>query len=141
MSAGDTVLRVRPVHIRHIVDVPGGTPGAVQVLGRWMAPTSRVGVNGQGGFISGEIEDRVLEHGTGTVRFPNAPGADGLPHLERFRCLGSTADAYAPGDEWIEVYEGPFPLGKLIAVLTPTDATVTRGGRDRARMRRRGCGC
>lgn len=126
--SGETVLRFRQIHLRHIVDVPQGTPGSVALLGRWFAPTDRRGINGPGGFVSAELEERLLEHGTGKLRFPNATGGDGVTHLDRFRCLGSTADAYAPGDEWIEVYEGPPPCGDLLAVVTPLDATVARNG-------------
>lgn len=124
MTPGRTALNYRPIHLRHLVDAPSTAPGAVQVLGRWFAPQDRRGINGRAGWVSAEVEDRLLEEGRGKIRLPNTVGGDGVAHVDRFRCLGSTADAYAPGDEWIELYEGPFPHGDLLACVTPGDMSI-----------------
>ena len=124
--SGETAINYRPVHVRHIVLATATTPGAVQVLGQWFVPADRAGVNGPGGFIAGEIEDRLGEEGAGKIAFPNTVGGDGVRHLDRFACLAPDRK-YEPGDEWLEVYEGPGPVGDLIGVFTPAgDRTITR---------------
>lgn len=124
MAAGQPVVNYRPLHLRHVVDASQGTPGAVQILGRWFAPQDRRGVNGPGGWVSAEVEDRLLEEGRGKIRFSNTVGGDGVSHVDRFQVLGATAAAYAPGDEWLEIYEGPFPCGDVVACVTPGDAVL-----------------
>jgi len=121
-----------PIRLRHVKAGTGA--GAVTVLGTSFVPSWQ-GVNGPGGFLTGEYETRLSEEGKFTVTFPNGPGDDGIYHRERFlvitegkRVPGVTATTYGggtyrPGDEWIEVWWGD--PGECVFVGTPTQAEVT----------------
>lgn len=99
-----------PVRIRRIVKGTGD--GAVLVNGTSYVPKWDVG--GRNGWVSGTLESRLYEEGTGTLRLPNAAGSDGQRHIDRLLCLSDPG--YLPGDEWFEVYEGDT----LVGCWTPT---------------------
>lgn len=105
----------RPVRVRVIQPDPAGTP----VLGTGFSVAHDL--RGPGSFAAGTIEARLYDTGGGTLKLANAAGADGAANLNRFRCL--TDPAYAPGDEWVEVWEDT----DLIGVFTPTGGSVDRG--------------
>ena len=103
------------VRLRHIKQAATGTT----VLGTTFAGTWD-GLNGRGGFVSGQLERRLYDTGTVSLRFPNAPGDDGVLHRERFAILNDPS--YCVGDEWIEVWQD----GDLLATVTPVSADLTR---------------
>ena len=105
----------RPVWVRVIQPDPAGT----MVLGSGFSAAAVL--RGPDAFAAGTVEARLYDAGGGTLKLANAAGQDGAANLTRFRCL--TDPAYAPGDEWIEVYEDT----DLIGVLTPTSGSVDRG--------------
>lgn len=85
---------------------------------------------------TGQYERRLNEEGTATLNFPNATGADGVAHRDRFLVIAQghatpttagaqfyTGGTYRPGDEWIEIREGR----QLRFVGTPIRAEVTDG--------------
>lgn len=93
-----TALAPRPVYIRHIRMDPAGQ---TTVLGQKFTVAGVL--RGPDSFASGTVERRLYEEGSGTLRLANALGADGVANLDRFACL--TDPAFAPGDEWFEVWE------------------------------------
>lgn len=105
----------RPVRVRVIQPDPAGT----QVLGTAFGVAHDL--RGPNAFAAGTIEARLYDAGGGTLKLANAVGADGVANLARFRCL--TDPAYAPGDEWVEVWEDT----DLIGCFTPTGGSVDRG--------------
>ena len=111
---GDVIAPGR-VRLRHIKQAATGTT----VLGTTFAG-SFDGLNGRGGFVSGSLERRLYDVGTVSLRFPNAPGDDGVLHRERFAILNDPS--YCVGDEWIEVWQD----GDLLATVTPVSADLTR---------------
>jgi len=117
-------LELQPAtcRIRHIVQVPAGTPGATQVLGAWYAPAPSRGIGGDTGWVQATWDRRVGEEGEFTVRLPNTVGGDGVRHRERFRIL-TDRERYRPGDEWLEIYQD----GRLELVGTPVKYQIGRG--------------
>lgn len=111
---GDVVTPGR-VWLRHIKRSATGTT----ILGTTFAGDAD-GLNGRDGFVSGQLERRLYDVGTVTLRFPNAAGDDGVLHRDRFKILADPA--YAVGDEWIEVWQE----GDLLATVTPVSADVSR---------------
>lgn len=117
----------QPVTLRHIrktarVTDPEPLPGKT-VLATSFTPEKREAINGDGGFVNGQLERRIREEGTGAATFPNAAGSDGVLHRRRFDYY--TDDDYGPGDEWLEVYDGNDP--DPVMVFTPTSGDKTRG--------------
>jgi hypothetical protein len=110
------VLSAAPVTLRHITRAATGT----SVVGATFAAQIPLGVNGRRGYQSGTYEPSLSETGTGAITLPNAAGEDGVLHRNRFVCL--TDSGYAPGDEWIEVYQD----GRVLFVGTPTEWDVSR---------------
>lgn len=117
-------LEIQPAtcRIRHIVQVPAGTPGATAVLGGWYAPLPSRGIGGDTGWVQATWDRRLGEEGEFTVRLPNTVGNDGVRHLERFRIL-TDRERYRPGDEWLEIYQD----GRLELVGTPVKYQIGRG--------------
>jgi hypothetical protein len=114
------VLDALPVTLRLIQRAATGTV----VLGATLAAQSPLGINGVRGYQSGNFEPPLSEQGTMTVTLPNAAGADGKLHRNRFDCL--TDATYNQGDEWIEVWHGIAGRGRLLFVGTPTDWRISR---------------
>lgn len=114
------VLDALPVTLRLIQRAATGTT----VLGATMATQAPLGINGVRGYQSGNFEPALSEQGSMTVTLPNAAGADGKLHRNRFDCL--TDATYNQGDEWIEVWHGTAGRGRLLFVGTPTDWRVSR---------------
>jgi hypothetical protein len=117
---GLPVLSAAPVTIRHIKIGAAGASSVV-VLGATLVPQPRKGVNGRRGYQSGTYETALNEEGTATLTLPNTVGDDGILHRRRF--LLFTADAYHPGDEWIEVSQSK----RVLFVGTPIAGQKTRG--------------
>jgi hypothetical protein len=118
------VLDDTPVEIRHIVAAEPGTVGAVEVLpGAWWAPAAGDGLSGDDGWVSASIERRVLDSSQlqGLV-LPNAAGADGILHRDRFSVR--TDPAARMGDEWLEFTDEVS--GEPFGVVTPETARVDR---------------
>ena len=100
--------------IRHIQRCRPDDPGAITVGRVHFRAAALEGVNGEGGWISAEVNRVLSDDGSLLIRFANGTGGDGVPHRERFAIL--TQDAYKIGDEWIEVRR---EAGKLMAVCSP----------------------
>jgi hypothetical protein len=128
-----------PVHIRHVRNwirdpatrlwrrAISTDLGAVGAMGAYFVPDDRRGVNGSQGFQQGMLERRLLEEGSFAISLPNDVGSDGLHHLDRFTILAEQAGYdYKAGDEWVEVYEGESPGGRLLFVGTPTRYQITK---------------
>lgn len=118
----------RPIRIRHIRPLLGSEPpsAATTVLTRNLVAADPAGVNGRNGWVSGTFELRLLEEGRFTIRLPNAAGADGREHADRFSIIANPA--YEAGDEWLEIWDavtpGLDPAGPLF-VGTPTDVELS----------------
>jgi hypothetical protein len=122
MRASAPVVQPGQVRLRHVKRGASTDAGARKVLDSWFTPQDSRGVNGDGGFVSGNRDWRLNEESSGTVAFPNGAGSDGQLHRRRFDAL--TDDDYAPGEEWVEVYWGDEP--RPYAVLTPKEFDLQR---------------
>jgi hypothetical protein len=114
------VLDALPVQLRLVQRAATGTV----VLGATLAAQAPVGMNGTRGYQNGRYEAALSEQGEATITLPNAAGADGKLHRQRFDCL--TDDMYELGDEWIEIWHGVAGRGRLLFVGTPADWRVNR---------------
>lgn len=115
-------MALRPVNptrvwLRHVKRADTGT----MVVHATFAAQLLEGVNGRNGWQTGEATAQLADDGSVTVTFPNAPGDDGVRHLDRFAILAD--GSYVPGEEWIEVMREPHEPS---AVFTPTAAKRTR---------------
>lgn len=135
---GATLIPTNVV-LRHVVVGAQSDPGAVAVLDAWLVPQPLEGLNGAEGWTGGVYDRRRDSPGEFSITVPNAPGGDGTEHRDRFRLLSDPE--YAPGDEWIEIWQSSSPIflhaGELLFVGTPTDrdvglAAITISGYDAA---------
>lgn len=112
------------VWVRHVRRGSAGDPSA-QTIARGVFVRSDVvdgedGLNGPEGWQDAEVTVALSDNGEWKLRLPNGAGRDGRLHRRRFAIF--TADAYEPGEEWLEFWRDPEDL---VAVGTPTGGSRT----------------
>jgi hypothetical protein len=100
--------------VRHVRRTQAGEVAVATIGAASFTPQPLDALGGRAGWQTASIEAGLNGDGTLTIRFPNAPGEDGVLHRRRFALL--TDPAYRVGEEWLELYREPYTVE---AVCTP----------------------